>query len=383
MVFNNPTTTSLNIAWTTVPQAVYYRLQYKHKDSTNWVNAFFNGSQNLPNPTYQLTNLTPNTTFQVRIASFCHPNVPAATQGYSAVAEGTTTATCDPPNNLAAGATSTSSIDLSWSTTTNATSYTIEYKMTSSSTWSSISTSSLAYTINGLSQNTSYNIRVKAACGATQTSGYSNEITVTTSISTGCDTPTGLAASNITNNSCLMTWNVATGAINYSLDYTPVSNPNGWITATPNSTSQMLDNLNANTTYQARIKTVCGGGASSSYSSIITFNTVTLTSNALTQQTPSQAIAAPYVTQQQVDNQINIAPNPTKGEFEVMFKLNEINNVLLTLTDVFGKVLYTEMLTLQEERISIDLQPYTAGLYFLQVQISTQQAIIVKKVIKN
>jgi Secretion system C-terminal sorting domain/Fibronectin type III domain len=292
-----------------------------------------------------------------------------------------TSATCDPPTNLAAGTITTNSIDISWTSTTNATSYTVEYKLTSTSTWTTATTNNLTYTLNSLSQNTGYNIRVKASCGASQSSSYSNEITVTTSVSTGCDMPTGLAASNITNTSCLMTWSVAAGAINYSLDYTPVSNPTGWITATPNGTSQTLSNLTPNTIYQARIKTVCGGGASSAYSSIITFSTLPTAFSKVQIQsnpTPYNVLSA----DNEIANHITIAPNPAIEEFDVLFSFPQKSNVTLQLMDAYGKLILTEKITLQEGRYNINIHDLPTGIYFLQVVIDDKERLI-KKVVKQ
>jgi hypothetical protein len=327
--------------------------------------------------TYTINSLSQNTAYNIRVKASCGAS---QSSSYSNEITVTTSATCDPPTNLAAGSITTSTIDISWSSTTNATAYTIEYKLTSTSTWTIATTSNLTYNINSLSQNTAYNIRVKASCGASQSSSYSNEITVTTSVSTGCDTPTGLAASNITNTSCLMTWNAAAGAINYSLDYTPISNP-VWTTATPNILSQTLSNLTPNTIYQARIKTVCGGGAFSAYSSIITFNIPTTAFSKVQVQsnpTPYNVLSSDNET----SNHITIAPNPVINEFDVLFNFQQKSNVILQLMDAYGKLILTENIMLQDGRHTINIQHLPTGIYFLQATIDDKERLI-KKVVKQ
>ena len=234
--------------------------------------------------------------------------------------------------------------------------------------------------MTGLNDGTPYNIRVKAACN-TQNSGYSNLLTVSTNASNGCNTPTGLVANSIMSTSCVMNWVAVSGAINYSLDYTLVSNPTGWITATPNGTTQTLSNLQANQDYQARIKTVCGGGASSSYSGLVTFNTTTLTASAKVQTTQYEAIAQPMPLKS-VAQTMRIAPNPATNEFDVMFNLKEKNKIALTLSDLFGNVLQTATLVLQEGRYTIDIRDLPTGIYFLSAILDDKEHLV-QKVIKN
>lgn len=100
-----------------------------------------------------------------------------------------------------------------------------------------------------------------------------NQIAVT------CVAPAGLTANNITPNSVRLTWAVANGATSYSVQYR-VQNAANWTTLSTNNTSQALSGLQANTTYQWRIGTVCNG--QTTYANALTFTTRAASSTACT-----------------------------------------------------------------------------------------------------
>jgi hypothetical protein len=93
------------------------------------------------------------------------------------------------PTSLTAQAASTSQINLSWTSSTGATSYLIERSL-NGSTWTQIaSTTGTTYAETGLSAGTTYSYRVRASGGGT-TSSYSNTATATTTAATAATTDT-------------------------------------------------------------------------------------------------------------------------------------------------------------------------------------------------
>jgi len=88
----------------------------------------------------------------------------------------------------------------------------------------------------------------------------------------GCNTPTGLAASNITNTSATVSWSAVSGALRYNLQW-KVSTSSTWNTLSGiTSNSYSLSGLTAGTAYKYRVKTVCSG-STSSYSATASFIT--------------------------------------------------------------------------------------------------------------
>jgi hypothetical protein len=86
---------------------------------------------------------------------------------------------CDAPGNLTAYALTTTSATLSWSSV-GATSYTLQWKPSASSTWTTVTgLTGNTYNLTGLTQTTPYDFRVLSICGASS-SAYSGIHTFTT-----------------------------------------------------------------------------------------------------------------------------------------------------------------------------------------------------------
>ena len=91
----------------------------------------------------------------------------------------TTPETCDAPTGLTATNLTKNSVVLDWAQTGTPDSWTINYKKSTASTWTTVNTSTHPYTITNLDSETSYEAFVTATCGDL-TSGESNHITFTT-----------------------------------------------------------------------------------------------------------------------------------------------------------------------------------------------------------
>ena len=95
----------------------------------------------------------------------------------------TGTGTCTVPAGLSASNSTSSSVTLNWNTVSGVSLYHIQYKIASSSTWTTISTGPPPKILTGLFSGSSYNVRVEAVC-TVGPSGYgaqANFITTGTS----------------------------------------------------------------------------------------------------------------------------------------------------------------------------------------------------------
>jgi hypothetical protein len=108
--------------------------------------------------------------------------------------------TCATPASLVTSSITSSSATLSWAAVSGATSYTVDYKASSSSTWTSGSISGTSASVSGLAASTSYDWRVLANCSS-GASAYSSPVSFSTSgTSTGGNTitvGTGTATSTV------------------------------------------------------------------------------------------------------------------------------------------------------------------------------------------
>ena len=367
---SNIATNSAVISWTAISGATNYAIEFT--PSTNPSAWSITVQTTTP---FTLYGLQANTTYLMRIKTLCG-NVYSA---YAPTITFTTlpTPTCSPiPTNLAVSNITTSSATLTWNPVSGATAYDINFAISTNPTmWSYTLQTATPYTLYGLQANSTYLVRIRTRCSNNAFSDYSPITYFTTpNTASGCNTPTGLAASNITGTTALMTWNTVGGAINYSLEYAATNNPTYWITSTPNTNAFSLYNLQTNTQYQVRVKTVCGGGASSGYSSNLIFSTAA-------SQTINGAFSPYIASKTNRANTMDIAPNPTTGKFNVIFALTEQSTIDLELTDITGQLLRSEKLTLQEGQYPMDIQQLPSGVYFVRARINEKE-LLVKKVIK-
>lgn len=96
------------------------------------------------------------------------------------------TVTCGTPSGLSAGSITQTGATLSWGAVSGANTYNLQWKLGSSSTWTTVSgLTSTSYALSGLTANTAYNYQVQAICTA-GSSSYSTAASFTTQSAGGC-----------------------------------------------------------------------------------------------------------------------------------------------------------------------------------------------------
>lgn len=182
------------------------------------------------------------------------------TQPGNKIRERVTAATCAPlsanaPTNLTTSNITGSSATLNWGAVTGATNYTVQYKLSTSSAWTLLSsTTSTSYNLTGLIANATYDWQVKTDC-----SNFSVAANFSTTSSGGatCAPPLGLNASAITTSSVTLGWTAVSGAASYSIQF-KTSATSVWSNAgTTAATNFNLNNLTANTAYNWQVKANC------------------------------------------------------------------------------------------------------------------------------
>ena len=92
---------------------------------------------------------------------------------------GTPPPACAVPSGLTAGSITTTSAILQWSAISNALSYDVQYRITGTSPWTTVNSSTNSFAISGLTPITTYEFQVRATC-ASAVSGYTSTQTFTT-----------------------------------------------------------------------------------------------------------------------------------------------------------------------------------------------------------
>ena len=164
-----------DVTWTAGGSETAWNLQYKTAAATNW-------SANIPVTTtnYQLTGLTAQTTYQVRVQANCGND---GTSDWATASFTTPTAPvdpCDAPTNLQISQITTTSATATWTPGGSETAWNIQYKLQSASQWQEATVQTTTYTIEGLTASSTYDVRVKAICSADNQSDF-----VTTTFTTG------------------------------------------------------------------------------------------------------------------------------------------------------------------------------------------------------
>ncbi|MEO8149594.1 MAG: GEVED domain-containing protein [Bacteroidia bacterium] len=219
------------------------------------------------------------------IMSYCHlvsgiginftlgfgPQPAALLQGNFAAATCLTGSSATTPTGLNTTAIGSTSATLNWNASAGAIQYSVEYKLSSASTYTVLGnfTTNLA-NLTGLTANSSYDWRVNADC-----SPMSSPITFNTSILTGCGVPTGLVANNIGSTNAKLNWNAYAGASKYRTHYRVFGTTTwtlGPITTTP---YYNITGLTANTKYDWSVRALCSG-TWTAFATKKTFKTTTL-----------------------------------------------------------------------------------------------------------
>ena len=272
----NIAATTATISWNASTAAVNYNLYIKTTAALGWTLLLANTTSLSAN----ITNLSPSTSYQWQVQGNC-------VQGSSAfsVTSFTTTAvaancTSFPPTGLSTTSISTSGAVLNWSAVATASSYAVQYKLQSSTSWITLTanTTSTTATLSTLTPSTAYNWQVRSNCSA------GSSVFVGISFSTSaltCDAPSTLSTSNIANTSAIVSWSAANNAFNYTLDM-KAATATQWTNVTiTSSLSASISGLIAGTAYQWRVSTNCSSGSSAyAQSQFTTTGTVVVPCNA-------------------------------------------------------------------------------------------------------
>ena len=275
---SNVNTNSAVLNWNSVGASSSYVVEYKMVGAANWIVVNPNPTTNI----YLLSGLSSSESYTFRIKTVCGGSESNYSSTPNPVFQ-TLSLTCNPPSSPITNNITTVSATLSWTTNPSALSYKVQYREKEATgawgPWQEFSAGSNFYNLVGLTPDHAYQWQVKSVCSATLESNWSTPITSFSTIPVLCELPTGMNTINITSSSANLVWDVAGGALGYSVQYRP-KNANGtwgaWIDVLPNPTSNsvVITGLTGSLNYQWRVKSICGSGFESAYSANVTFTTL-------------------------------------------------------------------------------------------------------------
>ncbi len=254
----NRTTSTLTFVWAaqpSYPSGTTYIVEYKTSSASTWT------TKTASTSSITLTGLTSGTTYQVRVKATT-TNSAYVDSDYTETASGKVQTKLGTPTLTLSSA--VSSITATWGAITNASSYTIEYKLSGASSWTTATQTGTSKTLSPLAEGVTYVFRVKATSSNTDyaESNYSTEQSATTYIT--LTTPTGLALTRDTS-SITATWNATPNASGYRISYRTASG--SATTKEVSGTSATITELTSGTTYYVKVMAIGGNGyVSSTYS---------------------------------------------------------------------------------------------------------------------
>lgn len=234
---------------------------------------------------------------------------------------------------------------------TGVTAYLWRYRAVGSSTWIDLgSTVAAFYDLNNLSASTSYEYAVAVQCGAAS-SAWSPTQNFATLSAVVCTAPTSraLSVSSITATGAVLVCSLP--ADQYQWRYRPTGASN-WITAGQSSiNSWTLSGLLPQTSYEFQVSVACGSTWSD--------------------WSPSRAFSTLGGARHLTGLHMEVWPVPAREQLFVRYLTPEDAVVILTITDMAGKVVLSENMgrqTAGEYLHEMRLEQLPAGTYSIQIQ---------------
>ena len=253
---------------------------------------------------------------------------------------------CAAPTGLSATNFTSSSETLSWTAASGANSYSVQYKVSGSGSWTTLNSTSTSLTVSGLTPSTSYDWQVRTNCSS-GSSSYTSGTQFTTNAVATCDAPTNLTTSSIISNSATLSWTAASGANSYDVQY-EVSGTGSWTTLNSTSTSLTVSGLTPSTSYDWQVRTNCSSG-SSSYTSGAQFTTNAVANSCDVYEPNNTLATAAAISQGTINAQIGTSGDVDYYSFSTSGNQKNLQVMLtnlpanydLTLYDNNGKQLQT------------------------------------------
>lgn len=251
---------SVRVSWT--PDVNTYELSYRVDGESQW-----NAITETAPPPYIITGLFSATNYQTRMRQVCDDEFSV----YSNVASFETRADAIPCVQpvLFVRQVGARSAEVAWNPTSGL-AYEVSYKLPTENDWTEASITALSpFTINGLSPDTEYQVRVRQDCDE-EFSDFSNiGVFRTLEEAQACQAPVAELL-NVSLTSATIRWDIAMPV--YEVSYRP-EGQTSWITFTNTSPSPIIiNNLNPEARYELRIRQDCGPEFSP-YSNLVEFIT--------------------------------------------------------------------------------------------------------------
>ncbi len=306
---------------------------------------------------------------------------------------GTTGTTCSAPTGMSNSNVGTTSATVSWTASSGASNYTLQYKKSTATSWTSVSTSNTSFNLTGLSSSTTYNWQVRTNCTSGSSSyvagpNFTTQATISTSCTDSYETNNTLSAaksiavntniSALLNTSSDVDWfkfsntstakNIRVTLSNLPADYDlRLYNSAGTLLSTSanggNATEQIKYNNAPVGTYYIR---VYGYNGAFNASTCYTLR-ADISSTAFKQTEGAEELNSLN------DSTLELFPNPTNdGHFYVTLDSEELGSGDISITDASGKLVQKTSILKDEQffKTIVDIQSNGSGFYFVTINLN-------------
>lgn len=266
------TYTSAKISWGAVSETTGYRIErYVNK---KWVGVAV--IKNAKTTSYTMSNLTPSTTYYIRVLAY----KTISGKNYWSPASANVKFVTPRPSNVRgvkASSITTTSAKISWSKISGVTGYRLEFL--ENGAWKAVvlkGDSTVSYTKSGLIPGTSYQVRVRAYKAANGKNYWSPDYTNIKFATSKLGTVSGVKASNITASSAKFSWSKVSGVTGYRFEILDNGAWKATVLKGDSTVSYTKSGLIPGTSYQVRVrsyKNINGKNYYGAWSSVYKFNT--------------------------------------------------------------------------------------------------------------
>lgn len=162
-----------------------------------------------------ISGLTADENYQFAVSTTCSDGNSASVSG--AFKTGLPD-NCNEPFGMSVGTVTDTTAVVNWSAAGGATYYEIQFRRFGTETWTSAVSVGTSTTLSGLLEGTVYEWRIRTVCGAGK-GAYVDGPNATTSGTTACHAPEGLATYVLNDTTAVMQWLAVSGATSYEVRY--------------------------------------------------------------------------------------------------------------------------------------------------------------------
>lgn len=299
-----------------------------------------------------------------------------------------TPSACGTPSSLSTSNITLSSATLTWGAVSGATSYNVQYKASSASTWTTVNTASTSYALSGLASGTTYNWQVQALCDAGSGNYASSSFTTTSTAPTCTD---NYESNNSRNTAKIMPVNTTITArigtssdvdwfrfnntssapkIKISMtglpaDYDVKLYRNNTLVGTSENGGTTSEQIVYNTTTLATyyVKVYGWNGA---YNATQCYNLTASLSASNFKDADGQLFQPELVEAGSID----VYPNPTNGKINVDYLSASNQDIQLYIVDMMGRVVMSQNASVYEgpNSLYVDMNDLSNGMYLVMVK---------------